>query len=488
MIQLFLLLISFCVFKNLVCMESSKLKDENQFFPNSIIPFVKGGCRMFKGRNQDCFLSEPAALAVNDWINKNPQHVINYAKNHDLEVLSEKTVNELELLRQSFEEQKKIQLKCDTLKNELEEKEKLILELNQNVKGHKDQEKAAAELMQELSMAKSKLLQDAEKLKVIEESNQSENLILKGQNKDLIQQNKDLLQLNKEISDLNSQLIEQIKKRTKKLKQFSEKVQLVQGKEQLKTRNKSKSIQLNSRNYEQKRDKTVSLPSNLKQSQVRLVGQLAKKEQMINELNQKINELSIKLYTLSDIPLSDKQDAELISDLRNLNGEYALLSEKYENTSKELESSKTALTKFKEMNDLLLKQLENNALNFDNINVKHQESITGMGKLRTVFKNNISSLENCKTKLQEESAQKDRFIAKSKILNYVLILGISLFSCRNLIKNGFCKIWELRHAVPSVSFKMPNITFSGFSNPFASFSIGDQIALRWTLLRNYLHI
>lgn len=506
MIQLFLLLISFCFVKNLVCMEVSALKNKDQFFPNDLISSVTGGYRMFRGKTQNCILSEPSAIAVNDWIKKNPQHVINYAKNHDLEVLSEKTVNELELLRQSFEEQKKIQLKCDTLKNELEEKEKLILELNQNVKGHKDQEKAAADLRQKLIMAKSELLEDAKKLKVIEESNQRENLRLK-------KQNTNLLQLNKELSVFKDELIEEVKKVNEKLKQFSEKVQfepinkvlddirdnLVHRKEQLKTRNMSKFVELNSRNSEQKRDKTLSEPLTLKKSHVNKQEQLqeaelldsfnesSKKEEDINPLDKQIiAQLDQKIASLE----SHYQNyvSELTNELKTLNGKYVILSEKHENTSKELESSKTALTNFKEMNNLLLKKLENNALNFDNINVKHQESITEVGKLRTDFKNSISRLENEKIKLQEESTQKDKFIANSKILNYVLILGISLFSCRNLIKNGFCKIWELRHAIPLVSFKKPNITLSGFSNPFAHVDIANQIALRWALLRNYIGI
>lgn len=388
-------------------MEISTLKGKNQFFPNSIISSVKGGCRMFKGRNQDCFLSEASAVAVNDWIGKNPKHVVDYVKGLGFHVFSQD------------EYQKSVSEQFSAQYQELiEQKKSLEFEIKESKKTIETQAISLEKIKKKLSQ-------------------KSEFLTAKEQ------------ELNSQIKDLSLS----VDKEAEAKKVVNQK--LTAQTNQVKTL-EAKILGLNKEIEEYKTQIAA-----LKDEKQKLINQHALLENQYNQLKVDYTQQQTRHQTAIETASSNitKQSKEI----------FALNAEKEE----------------------LMKSSRNATAAFEEFEKPHAGCNVNDTKI------SFGSLHNDKKKSpkksQEKTQKKSNGFEYSKDKAYRVLFGLAFCSMLGLpvyiyinsIKNGLFRLWELRHSIPSVSFKMPHIPFS---NPFANFSIGDQIALKWALLRNYLHI
>lgn len=403
-------------------------KPKVDFIPKNLVSEIKGGTYPSKGKRVTGYLNEISANAFNDYVQKNPHFLSERVKAMGIEVLALETEQKI---RSLTDENQKLQEQITQFSNNQQSDRYNNSEIETLRNNRSDLQKK----LEGLEAEKNKLV-----LNLQESQNKNSILLLNKQN-----------ELNEVTQKLETESNEIFR-----LKNYLSKLEQEKDKGNTSLENTVKKLEAEKTSLV---DTVVELQKKLDETKKNLTAMSSKNSHLesVAELQKEKNELDLKLKNFTEELQKASKEAELNTEkLKNVEFEN-------EKLQKEVEKLKLIISE----NETELNIPNKKIYDLDNYKQDLINKNKELNDKQNSYKGKIDFLLK-------------RFFYVSIVLNVVL----PLFYFRNSIGNGFLGLWELRHKLPSVSFKKPNISFPTFSNPFSNSQIGNWIALQYALLRN----
>lgn len=431
-------------------------KPKVDFIPKNLVSEIKGGTYPSKGKRVTGYLNEISANAFNDYVQKNPHFLSERVKAMGIEVLALETEQKI---RSLTDENQKLQEQITQFSNNQQSDRYNNSEIETLRNNRSDLQKK----LEGLEAEKNKLV-----LNLQESQNKNSILLLNKQN-----------ELNEVTQKLETESNEIFR-----LKNYLSKLEQEKDKGNTSLENTVKKLEAEKTSLV---DTVVELQKKLDETKKNLTAMSSKNSHLesVAELQKEKNELDLKLKNFTEELQKASKEAELNTEkLKNVEFENEKLQKEVEKLKLIISENETEL---KNTRELFISNL-NSKISLEDENNKVKTELNIPNKKIYDLDNYKQDLINKNKELNDKQnsykGKIDFLLKRFFYVSIVLNVVLPLFYFRNSIGNGFLGLWELRHKLPSVSFKKPNISFPTFSNPFSNSQIGNWIALQYALLRN----